>query len=149
MVEASDGGGFWSEVSAGPKQGSYSTYGQNDTVGALLAATGAGGGFEFPSVEEMNAVLGMWKDRQASILQKKNVIDTARRNLTQLAGDTESQGYLRQARDSLDLLASQHESMLAYVQNYVQKLTDATNAKQTDEETNTAALKSGQESTGA
>ncbi|KAA9165760.1 hypothetical protein FPZ12_004525 [Amycolatopsis acidicola] len=147
MVEANDsGGGFWSDVRQ--PQGSYQVYGQNKTVGAALAATGASGGFEFPSVDEMNAVLAMWKERQASISAKKNLIERARGNLTQLADDTESQGYLSQMRDSLDLLSNQHDSMLQYVENYIQKLTDATGAKQANEEANTAALKSGQENQG-
>ncbi|WAL67036.1 hypothetical protein ORV05_04390 [Amycolatopsis cynarae] len=110
------------------------------TEAAKAAAPGASGGFEFPSAEEMNTVLGMWKDRQASLAQKQSIIQAALSSLTQLAGDQESQSYLQQARDSLNLLNGQHDSMLNYVENYIQKLADATNAKQTGEENNISSL---------
>ncbi|NKQ54145.1 hypothetical protein HFP15_14750 [Amycolatopsis sp. K13G38] len=117
------------------------------SVGAAAAAlagpaTGSGGGFEFPSVEEMNAVKGMWQERQVSIQHKQTQISQALRNLSELADDPESQGYLTQTRESLQLLNDQHVSMLKYVENYIQKLTHAANAKQANEENNTAALTS-------
>jgi hypothetical protein len=141
VVEA-DGGGFWSEVSGKASQAAYEVWGQSDTVGAGIAATGASGGFEFPSVEEMNTVLGMWKDRRTSIQQKQILLTSAQDSLSQLAADPQSQSYLSQARNSLELLKDQHSSMLDYIENYIQKLTDATNAKQAGEENNTAALTS-------
>ncbi|TVT39856.1 hypothetical protein FNH05_23705 [Amycolatopsis rhizosphaerae] len=110
------------------------------TEAARAAAPGASGGFEFPSVEEMNTVLGMWKDRQASLLRKKNTIEQIRMSLQELAEDPESEGYLKRFSDSFDLLYEQHDSMVAYVGDYVQKLTTATKAKQTDEENVQAAL---------
>lgn len=108
---------------------------------AKSAAPSPSGGFEFPSAAEMNEVLGMWKERQASLTEKKSIIRTALASLTQLAGDQESQSYLQQARDSLNLLNDQHDSMLDYVENYIQKLTEATNAKQVGEENNISALR--------
>jgi hypothetical protein len=134
-------GGFWAEALNGEaSQAAYAVWGSDGTIGAPVAAAGGSGGFEFPSVEEMNAVLGMWKDRQASILQKKNKIDQIQRSLNQLAGDDASQSYLEQARSSLELLRNQHDSMLTYVDNYVQKLTDATNAKHANEDETRAAF---------
>jgi hypothetical protein len=135
-------GGFWADALNGEAgQAAYTVWGSDGMVGASVAEAGGSGGFEFPSVEEMNAVLGMWKDRQASILQKKSQIANAQSSLTQLAGDSESQSYLSQAQDSLNLLYNQHASMLSYVENYVQKLTDALNAKQANEDENQAALR--------
>lgn len=142
MLEA-DGGGFWAQALNGEaSQAAYTVWGSDGMVGASVAEAGGSGAFQFPSVEEMNAVLGMWKDRQASILQKKNKISNVRTMLTRLAQDPESLGYLAQARASLDLLYNQHDSMLTYVENYIQKLTDATNAKHSNEDDNKAALAS-------
>jgi hypothetical protein len=142
-------GGFWADALNGEaSQAAYTVWGSDGMVGASAAEAGGSGGFEFPSVEEMNAVLGMWKDRQASILQKKNKISDARSLLQQLADDPDSQDYLSQARESLDLLYNQHDSMLSYVENYIQKLTDATNAKQTNEDNTKAALTSHSEDPG-
>ncbi|WP_435154914.1 hypothetical protein [Amycolatopsis sacchari] len=141
MLEA-DGGGFWERaLGVEPQQGAYTVWGSDGMIGAKAAEAGGEGGFVFPSIDEMNAVLGMWKDRQASITKKKNLIELARGQLSQLADDPESQGYLRRARESLDLLYNQHQSMLDYVGNYIQKLTDATNAKQAGEDANKAAFK--------
>ena len=136
MLEA-DGGGA-------ATQAAYEVWGSGVLGGAVVGtavATGSGGGFEFPSVEEMNSVKGMWQERQESILQKKNLIESAQQQLGVLADDDVSQDYLKQARDSLDLLHDQHTSMLGYVTNYIQKLTDATNAKQANEDNNEAALR--------
>ncbi|MBB2934222.1 hypothetical protein FHX82_001242 [Amycolatopsis bartoniae] len=142
MIEA-DGGGFWAEALNGePSQDSYTVWGSDGMIGAAVAEAGGSGRFEFPSVEEMNAVLGLWKDRQASIRTKKGKIESALESLTQLADDPESQGYLSQSRESLNLLKNQHDSMLTYIENYISKLTDATNAKHGNEESNEAVFKS-------
>lgn len=142
MLEA-DGGGFWAEALNGEAaQAAYTVWGSDGMVGASVAQAGGSGAFEFPSVEEMNTVLGMWKDRRTSISQKRDQITSAMGSLTQLAGDEESQGYLQQARDSLNLLRNQHESMLTYIEGYITKLTDATKAKHADEDANVAAFKS-------
>ena len=135
MLEA-DGGGA-------ATQAAYDVWGSGVVGGARVGAAVAtgGGGFEFPSIEEMNAVKGMWEARQTSIQQKKNLIESAQQHLSTLADDDESQGYLRQTSESLDLLYNQHSSMLAYVTNYIQKLTDAIGAKHANEEANQAALK--------
>jgi hypothetical protein len=147
VLEA-DGGGFWAQALNGEaSQAAYTVWGSDGMVGASVAEAGGSGGFEFPSVEEMNTVLGMWKDRRTSIQQKQARIRSATSSLSQLASDSESQGYLRQARDSLTLLNNQHDSMREYIDNYIQKLTDATNAKQNDEENNIAALTSHSENT--
>ncbi|GAB2975071.1 hypothetical protein LWP59_31495 [Amycolatopsis acidiphila] len=141
MLEAD--GGFWAQALNGEaSQAAYTVWGSDGMVGAPVAEAGGSGGFEFPSVEEMNTVLGLWKDRRASITQKKNQIVSAMAGLTQLADDQDSQGYLQQARDSLNLLKNQHDSMLSFIGDYITKLTDATNAKHSDEEGNVAALKS-------
>jgi hypothetical protein len=131
-------------------QAAYQVWGAGAAVGSVAAgavagggASGGGGGFEFPSADEMNAVLGMWKDRQTSLQEKQNQIDAALGSLSQLADDQESQGYLQQARDSLMLLQTQHDSMLDYVKNYIQKLTDATNTKRTNEDDSRAAFQGG------
>lgn len=139
MLEAD--GGFWAEALNGKaSQAAYTVWGSDGMIGTAAAEAGGSGGFQFPSVEEMNAVLGMWKDRQASILHKKNKIELARGQLNQLANDEESQGYLQQARESLDLLYNQHQSMSDYVSNYIQKLTDATKAKQSNEDESKSAF---------
>ena len=128
MLEA-DGGGQ-------ATQAAYEVWGAGVLGGAQVGAAVAsgGGGFEFGSVEEMNQILGMWKDRHVSILDKRNKIEAVRSHLLMLADDTESQGYLQQARESVDLLYDQYQSMVGYVDNYIQKLTDAINAKRTGEE---------------
>jgi hypothetical protein len=139
-----DEGGFWGQAS----QAAYQVWGADGSVGLAAVTAGGSGGFQFPSIEEMNTVLGMWKDRRTSIQQKQIQITSAQDSLSQLAGDPQSQGYLAQARASLDLLKNQHDSMLDYIEKYIQRLTDATNAKQTNEENNTAALTSHSENTG-
>jgi hypothetical protein len=110
--------------------------------GASAGAVGVGGsgGFEFPSADEMSTVLGMWQDRRTSLSDKRSRIDQALANLTGLAGDQESQGYLQHARDSLNLLKNQHDSMLAYVESYLAKLTSALDAQQATEEDNATAF---------
>lgn len=129
-------------VAVGGAAGGAANLASIGMVAASLAGSSGGGGFEFPSIEEMNAVKGMWEERRVSIAQKQAQIGYALQNLGELAEDPESQGYLSQARSSLQLLNDQHKSMLAFVANYIQKLTDATNAKQTNEENNEAALAS-------
>ncbi|HJQ46534.1 MAG TPA: hypothetical protein VJ870_09460 [Amycolatopsis sp.] len=142
MLEA-DGGGA-------ATQAAYDVWGSGVVggaqVGAAVAAAG-GGGFEFPSIDEMNSVKGMWQDRQTSITKKQSQIRSALSSLSQLAADPESQGYLQQVRDSLTLLNNQHDSMLDYIENYIQKLTDAINAKHTNEEANQQAFRGASGST--
>ncbi|WP_431876887.1 hypothetical protein [Amycolatopsis sacchari] len=106
--------------------------------------TGVGtvsGGFEFPSVEEIDAVLSSWRARQASIAQRGNTLELMVSSLTQQpAEDDATTGYIATWAQSLTQLRDQHRSMLEYIEDYIKKLEAAKQAKQAGEAENEAAV---------
>lgn len=105
-------------------------------------AGGVSGGFEFPSVEEIDAVLSSWRARQASIAQRGATLQLLASAITRSpAEDDATTGYLSTWTQSLDQLRDQHSSMLDYVDDYIQKLEAAKNAKQTGEDETQSAVK--------
>lgn len=117
--------------------GDASTWGPVGT-GVLSVA----GGFEFPSTEEIDSLLSQWKARRDSIAQRGDQLETMVKSLLRAPADDDSTtGYTDTWKQSLMQLRDQHESMVAYIDNYVQKLEAAKTAKQTGEDDNTGALR--------
>ncbi|WP_236788964.1 hypothetical protein [Amycolatopsis sp. GM8] len=118
-------------------------FGDVSTWSAVGTVAGsAGGSFEFPSVEEIDAVLASWRERQDSITKRGDTLEFMVASVYNApANDDATTGYMGIWGTSLSQLRDQHKSMLDYVNNYIQKLEAAKKAKQTGEDETTDAIR--------
>lgn len=108
-------------------------------VGTATAT--AAGGFEFPSVEEIDQVLSSWRERLESITARANTLNELSNGFTNVpAEDDSTVSYMATWSQSFSQLRDQHESMRAYIENYIQKLEAAKAAKETGEQESTDAV---------
>ncbi|WP_020666701.1 hypothetical protein [Amycolatopsis nigrescens] len=99
-------------------------------------AGGVSGGFTFPSADDIEELLGLWRARAESIAKRGSIVEQLIGNLgvARPAPDDASNGFQKTFADCLAKLQEQHDSMLAYIQEYIAKLETAKTEKQTGEQ---------------
>lgn len=123
-------------------EAAQSVWGNLTPWDAGASAGGVSGGFEFPSVEEIDAVLNSWRARQESIARRGNTLNAMVNSLLRSpAEDDATTGYMSTWARSLTQLRDQHSSMLDYIEDYITKLEAAKQAKQMGEVETEVALK--------
>lgn len=119
----------------------------NDIFGDIGSGIGSAvhsvsGSFEFPSVQEIDAVLAKWREVQDHITKQGDKLQNLVGGLQNPpAGDDATAGYMSTWADSLRSLQEQQQSMVDYCANYIEKLEAAKKAKQTGEHETTDALR--------
>ncbi|WP_158887745.1 hypothetical protein [Amycolatopsis anabasis] len=108
-------------------------------------AGGVSGGFEFPSVEKIDELLGLWRARADGIAQRGITLRQIANAimLGSVAEDEASTGYTSELSRSVGLLQQQHDSMLKYIQDYIGKLERVKAGKQAGEQDTVDDLKRG------
>lgn len=105
------------------------TYGGSSIGESALSSTGAGGHFRFPDVAAARKIINDYEDRLRSIDKRKERIDHARAALgLDISQDPETDGFVKDARQSLDSLERLNFSMREYASNYIKKIETAIKA---------------------
>jgi hypothetical protein len=136
--------GAIADVAAKAAQGYYPESGPDNPH---RTAANPGGGFEFPSAEVIDGMIKQWDARRVSIAKKAADIEDIQHSLIGLAQDQESQGFLKTSQESIELLKNQHKSMVAFIENYIDKLNKAKEGKQANEDAAHRAVAQGQADT--
>ncbi|WP_216209398.1 hypothetical protein [Amycolatopsis aidingensis] len=111
-----------------------------DQVAAGASGSSGGGGFRFPSAEEIDSVIRKWEAEHETIIEDGEDIGYLLELATPPAKDQASTGYVETARASLKRLQEQNMSMRSYVETYIEKLLAAKRAHQGQEAESEAAF---------
>jgi hypothetical protein len=84
-------------------------------------ATGGGGTFEM-SPEELETVIGLWRDEIVKIQNDGDKIQAIADAMRPPGGDDPSQSYVSPGLSTVMSLQDQNDSMLQYAMKYVEKL---------------------------
>lgn len=119
-----------------------------ETVGGIFGGDtqidtgggGAGGQFQFESLEQLDALIKQWTDKVFAIRDRGRNIDAALRLVEAPAADMMSQLQADASVNSLKAMMEHNDKMVAYAENYVDKLTQARATYANTEDANAIGL---------
>lgn len=104
--------------------------------GIAAGIGGGGGGFRFPSEEELGAIIIKWEDELEEIVKDRDDIDYAIDALVPPGEDSVSKAYTGDVVNLIRTLVEQNDTMRDYAEGYIEKLKEAKRAHAGQEDAN-------------